>query len=138
MNNNDYLQKWEFERDRYQIEQIKIILTLSSGSLIVTLGFLASKVQFDYKGVLYLSWIFIINSIIFGIWAITAGIQRYKRAIKGTKGTLSAKERKLYENSHVLFPIEAKTPTIQIWSFLIGLIDFFIFVFLNVNKTIKW
>jgi hypothetical protein len=135
---NDDSQKWELERDRYQIEQIKIVLTLSSGTLIVTLGFLVSKIQFVYKGVLYLSWIFIINSIIFGIWAITGGMQRYDRAVKGRKGKLEGKEKELYEKGNVLFPLEAKTPNIQIWSFTIGLFDFFIFVLLNVHNTMKW
>lgn len=135
---NDDLQKWEFERDRFQIEQIKTTLTLSSGTFIVSLGFLSTKTQLLYKGVLYIGWTFLITSIIFGIWAISAGIDRYDRAAKGKKGELKDKEKELYEKGKVLFPLEAKTPSIQIWSFTIGLISFFIFVLLNVHRLIKW
>lgn len=135
---NDDLQKWEFERDRYRIEQIKTTLTLSSGAFIVSLGFLSTKIQLSYKGVLYIGWTFLITSIIFGIWAISTGINRYGRAIKGKKGELKGKEKELYGEGKVLFPLEAKTPAIQIWSFSIGLISFFIFVLLNVHRVIQW
>lgn len=135
--NND-LQKWEFERDRYKIEKIKIVLTLSSGSLIVSLGILSTKIYLKYKGVLYISWIFLICAIIFGIWAITVGESRYDRAVKGKKDKLKGKEKSLYEKGKVLFSYEAETPGLQIYAFAIGLISFFLFVFLNMHHILKW
>jgi len=82
---SDEIQKWELESDRYQIEKIKIILTLVSGTLIVSLGFLNTNKQLGYKLLLYSSWLFLIGSIILGILAIEAGILRYYRAAKGKK-----------------------------------------------------
>jgi len=128
---SDDLQKWEFERDRYQIEQIRTTLTLTSGTIIVSFGIVATKTQLTYMIFLYISWISLVISIILGIKALTAGISRYDRAAKGQKGELKGKEKALYEKGKVLTPFEAKTPSIQIWSFTIGLINFLIFVVIN-------
>ncbi len=135
----DDIQKWEFERDRYQIEKIKATLTLASGTLIVSLGIINTKIpSLKYKGVLFTSWIFLIFSIIIGIFAIDAGVKRYARAVEGKKGELRGKEKELYEKGKVLTTFEAKTVDVQINSFVIGLIIFFLFVVLNIYSAISW
>jgi len=128
---SDDLQKWEFERDRYQIEQIKTTLTLTSGTIIISFGIIATKAQLTHMIFLYISWISLLISIILGIMAFSAGIKRYHMAAKGHKGELKGKEKALYENGKVLTTFETNTPSIQIWSFTIGLISFLIFVFIN-------
>jgi len=134
----DILQKWEFERDRYQIEKIKSTITLASGTLIVSLGIINTKIVLGYKGVLYISWVFLIFSLIFGIYAINVGVVRYDRAVQGKLGKLNGKEKELYEKGKVLTPFEAKSISVQIYSFLIGLISFFVFVALNTYSIINW
>lgn len=134
----DDIQKWELESDRYQVEKIKIILTLSSGTLIVSLGFLNTNKQLGYKWLLYSSWLFLIGSIILGILAIEAGILRYHRAAKGKKGDLEGKEKELYKQGRVLTYFQAKTPDFQLCTFVLGLISFFLFVFFNIHNVLKW
>jgi len=135
---SDLLALWQFEKDRYTIELIKIVLTLSSGNLIVSLGFLAYGIQLTYKLILYISWALLVVSIIFGISAIGVGIIRYDRIAKGAMSKLKGREKDLYEKGNVLTSFQANTPDIQVWSFAIGLISFLIFVFLNTYNAISW
>lgn len=135
---NDFLQKWETLRDEFQIENIKIKLTLASGTFIVTLIFLSKNQIMFYKGVLLVSWVCLVISIVMGMWAMTAGVTRYDRATKGKKGELKGKEKELYEKDKVLTPFEARTPTLQTWFYTIGLLSFFLFVVLNTWNTIQW
>lgn len=132
------LQKWETLRDEFMIENIKIKLTLASGTFIVTLVFLSKNQVMSYKGLLLISWLFLVISIIMGIWAMSVGVTRYDRAAKGKKGELKGKEKLLYDKGEVLTSFEAHTPTLQTWSYIIGLSSFFLFVVLNTYNTIQW
>lgn len=134
---NEFLQRMESEADKYSFEQLKTTIALTSGTLIVSLSVIDIKILL-YKGVLYVSWLFLINAIIFGISAFTAGINRYRRTAKGLKGKLNGKEKELYDKGKILTPVEAKTLGIHIWSFTIGFISFFIFIFLNIHAIMKW
>jgi len=126
------------ERDRYCIEQIKIVLTLTSATLIVSLVSLKGEIIFAYKGVLYLSWIFLITSIIFGIGAITAGANRYDRMYRGKIGKLQGEEKKLYEKGKTMYPVEEQSIAVQVWAFIIGLTKLLIFIVLNIHTIMKW
>lgn len=132
------LQRWGTLRDEFMIESIKIKLTLASGTFIVTLVFLSKNQIMFYKGVLLISWICLVISIIVGIWAMTAGVNRYDRSYKGKIGELKGKEKELYEKGEVLTTFEAKTPTLQTWFYTIGLLSFFLFVILNMWNLIEW
>ncbi len=129
---------FESERDKFQLEQIKSVLALSSGTLIVSLSILNVKIPLTYKGVLLISWAFLIISLIFGIMAMTAGISRYARTVDGAKNKLTGKIKKLYENGKVLTKTEAASPGAQVWGFTIGLLSFMLFVLLNIYKNITW
>lgn len=135
---NDNLQKHEFERDRYLIETIKTILTLASGTFIVSLGFISTKMFLSYKGLLFISWLYLIISIYFGIKALNAGIKRYDRSVRGIKNELNKKEKELYEKGKVLTTFESITPDLQEYSFYIGLFSVFLFVIVNINSILKW
>lgn len=124
--------------DKWLFEQLKTTIALTSGALIVSLSVLNAKSMLIYKGVLYISWAFLINAIIFGILAQTAGINIYRRTSQGSEGKLKGKEKELYDRGRVLTLFEAKTPDVHVWSFTIGLVSLFIFVFLNVHNAMKW
>jgi len=134
----DDLQKWENIRDGFMIQSIKIKLILASGTFIVTLAFLSKDQIMFYKEALLASWACLMISIFMGMWAMTAGISRYDRAVKGRKGELEGKEKALYEKGKVLTSFEAKTPTIQTWSYALGLLSFGLFVVLNTWDLIQW
>jgi uncharacterized membrane protein len=132
------LQNWEILRDKFTIEDIKIKLTLASGTFVVSLAFLARDQVMSYKIFLLISWISLVLSIIMGMWAMTVGATRYDRAARGKRGVLKEKEKKLYDVGKVLTPFEAKTPSVQTWSYTVGLLSFFLFVILNEYNCIKW
>jgi uncharacterized membrane protein len=132
------LQNWEMLRDKFQIEDIKMTLTLASGTFVVSLAFLAKDQVFSYKIFLLISWVSLVLSIIMGMWAMTAGVTRYDRAIRGKRGSLKKKEEKLYKQGKVLTPLEKYTPSVQKWSYTVGLLSFFLFVIVNVYNHIKW
>lgn len=124
--------------DKYLFEQLKTTMALTSGTLIVSLSVINTKIQLMYKGALYISWLFLINSIVFGILAMTAAKCIYSRSQNGKQGALTGREKEMYDKGEVLTPFEAKTPCIHLLSFILGLVSFFIFVFLNVNAIMKW
>ena len=128
----------ESVEDKYLFEQLKTTMALTSGTLIVSLSVINTKIQLMYKAALYISWFFLINSIVFGILAMTAAKCIYSRSQKGKQGALTGREKEMYDKNEVLTPFEAKTPRIHLLSFIIGLVSFFIFVFLNVNTSMKW
>jgi hypothetical protein len=132
------LQKWEEVRDKFMLDYIKIKLTLASGTFIVSLAFLARNQIMSCKLLLLLSWVSLLVSIIIGMKAMGAGITRYDRAVRGRKGKLEKKEKKLYDQDKVLTCFDASTPVIQTWSYTIGLLSFFLFVIVNIYNHIKW
>ncbi len=132
------LKDFEFERDRFQIETIKIILTLASATLVVSLGFISQTAVLFYKASLYGSWLFLSTSIILGLWAMNAGITRYDATVKGSQGRLEGSQAELYKQGKVLRPFEAQTPRYQQWCFTIGFLFFFLFVFLNSYPQLNW
>jgi hypothetical protein len=73
-----------------------------------------------------------------GMLAMGAGITRYDRAVRGKKGELKKKEKKLYDQGKVLTSFDAKTPVVQTWSYTVGLLSFFLFVIVNIYNHIKW
>ncbi len=132
------IQKWETMRDNLMVETIKTDITLTSGTFIVSLAFLSNCRIMFYKSLLLISWVLLIFSLIMGMWAMTSGVTRYDRAVKGRKGELEGKEKELYEKGKVLTPFEAETPNLQRWSFTLGLLSFVLFVILNIWTSIKW
>lgn len=138
MTDKNDIQKWENIRDNFQIETIKTDLTLTSGTFIISLVFLSNCQIMFYKGLLLISWALLIFSLIMGMWAMASGITRYDRAARGRQGKLEGEEKKLYEKGKVLTPFEAETPSLQRWSFIIGLLSFALFVILNTWTSIKW
>ena len=132
------LQEWETLSDKFRIENIKIQLTLASGTFIVTLAFISKDQIMSYKCFLLISWLLLLISVMMGIWAMNAGVSRYARAVKGKKGELEGKEKLLYDKGKVLTSFEAHTPELQTWSYIIGLLSFFLFVVLNTYNNIQW
>lgn len=121
----------EFERDKFLIEEIKTTLTLASGTLIVSFGIIVSRAQLSYKLFLVISWISLVISILSGVKALNIGVLKYDRSIRGKKGELKDGEKELYERGHLLTIPEARTPKIQVWSFVVGLLCLLILTFLN-------
>jgi len=77
------LQKWEILRDEFMIQNIKIKLTLASGTFIVTLAFLSKNRVMFYKGVLLISWICLVISIVMGMWAtMVKSINTFKLSLQ--------------------------------------------------------
>ncbi len=132
------LQQWEILRDKFIIEDIKIKSTLASGTFVVSLAFLAKDQVMSYKIFLLISWVSLVLSIIMGMWAMTAGVNRYDRAIRGRRGALKKKEKELYQQGKVLTNFEKHTPSVQTWSYTVGLLSFFLFVIVNVYNNIRW
>jgi hypothetical protein len=128
---NENLPRWESTRDQFILEAIKANLSLSSGTFIVSLGYLAQEQSFEWKSLIYMSWLSVLLSIIFGLLSIEVGAKRYDVAIKGTTGQLMGDRKELYSKGNVLRWYEAITPDIQRWAFYIGLFTFFAFVVIN-------
>lgn len=134
----DPRKQWMYERDRYTVESIKVILALASGTFIVTLSFTAQKDDLSWKWLLLTSWLCLVCSIILGMWAMSSGVARYDRALRGATGRLDDKEKQLYERGKVLTRFESLTPSLQQWAFTIGLVTFFGFVLFNSWTSLKW
>lgn len=128
----------ELKVDNLIMESTKVILTLSSGTLIVSLTVISINAQLAFKGVLYIGWFFLINSIAFGLWGLESGVKKLKRNISGLAGKLEGKLKKMYQEGKVLTKFEGEIPDIALWSFYIGLMSFSIFVLLNVHNKLKW